>query len=124
PGLGPGCEGYREPGREALPKDPGDPEPARRLAQLDRAAGVALELVVAAFAQVTRDRQEPLRDAVGVGEGVPEVSLAGPVAARHLEAAGRATVQLEGGHGSDGQPEGGEDVIHDLSVFRATYISK
>src|SRR5215472_12742191 len=52
---------------------PGGGEAVRRVAALNRAACVALELVAAAKPQVTGDRQEPPRDALGVGAGVPHV---------------------------------------------------
>src|SRR5439155_22857008 len=52
---------------------PGGGEAHRRLAPLDRAPGVALELVAAAQAQVTRDGQEPRGDALGTRTRVPDV---------------------------------------------------
>ena len=45
----------------------------RWFALLDRPAGVALELVPAVDAQVTRDREEPARDALGVRARIPDV---------------------------------------------------
>src|SRR5215472_12893321 len=52
---------------------PGGGEAVRWVAALDRAARVALELVAATKPQVTGDRQEPPRDALGAGAGVPYV---------------------------------------------------
>src|SRR6266545_3092761 len=45
----------------------------RRGAALDRAAGVAFELVAPALAQIARDRQKPAWDALRVGARVPDV---------------------------------------------------
>jgi hypothetical protein len=52
---------------------PGRAEAVRRIAQLERAAGVAFELISAALAQIAGDRQEPAWDAFGVGARVPDV---------------------------------------------------
>ena len=49
----------------------------RRVAGDDLAAGVALELEPAADPEVAADREEPAGDALGVGDGVPDVIDAG-----------------------------------------------
>ena len=70
-GRRPPGEAHLDPGHLAavLPRR----EKPRRVAALDRAARVALELVAAADPQVARHRQEPARDALGVGAGVPDL---------------------------------------------------
>ena len=61
-----------------------------RLAPLDRPGRVALQLVPAARPQVAGDREEPPRQALGVGARVPEVLGRRPVDARDGERAGLA----------------------------------
>src|SRR5215475_11702170 len=68
-------------------------EAVRRVAALDRAARVALELVAAAHPQVTGDRQEPPWDALGVGARVPEVVDGALVGLADGEHAGLARLQ-------------------------------
>src|SRR5262245_54339977 len=60
----------------------------RRLALEDLAAGVALDLVAAAEAQLAGDRREPARQALGVGDAVPQILLRRLVGARRYDAAG------------------------------------
>src|SRR5690606_33029169 len=67
-----------EPGHH-LAVLPGDGERLRLVAALDRPAGVAFELVPPALAQLAADRQEPPRDALRAGQGVPEIGLVGGV---------------------------------------------
>jgi hypothetical protein len=52
---------------------PGDREMPRRLALLDHAAGVAMQLISTAEAQLAGDREEPAPDPLGASTGVPEV---------------------------------------------------
>jgi hypothetical protein len=59
--------------RRRLAHHPADPQQARRLARENVAAGVALEPVVPAQPQVAGDRQEPAGDALGGGDGAPQV---------------------------------------------------
>src|SRR5262249_58278112 len=73
---------------------PGDRQMARRLAARNLAAGIALQLIAAAEPQLARDRQEPARDAFGVGDGVPHVRGRGVVAAARDDHAGRTAVVL------------------------------
>src|SRR5262249_44367608 len=66
-------------------------EAVRRVAAFDRAARVALELVAAAYPQVTGDRQEPPWDALGVSARVPDVvqaALVGLADGDHASLAG------------------------------------
>src|SRR5690606_38534561 len=53
-----GTEAHRDPARVAA-ELPGRRERARRLARLDRAAGVALDLVLTTLHEVAVDRREP-----------------------------------------------------------------
>jgi len=88
-------------------------EMARRLARPDLAAGVALELVAAAEAQVARDREEPAREALGIGESVPQVVDAGVVGARGDEHARRAALVLAARDlARDGAKRGGNVDLH------------
>lgn len=75
---------------------PGDIESARRIACGDLAAGVAVELITAAEAEIARDQEEPTRDAVRIGDGVPEVFGTGVVGAGGGDDAGRAPLVVTG----------------------------
>jgi hypothetical protein len=52
---------------------------ARRLASDDVAAGVSFELEIAAFAELTGDRQKPAAYPLGVGDRLPDVGLIGRI---------------------------------------------
>ena len=58
---------------------PGRGELARRVTGQDGAIGVAVQLILAADAKVAGDRQEPPRDALDVGTGVPEIGCIGVI---------------------------------------------
>ena len=90
---------------------PRDREMARRFARGDRAARLAFELIAPTDAEVTRDRQEPPRDAVRVRQGVPHVIDLGVVRAfRDDHAGGLALV----GRRHDLSPHGADccDEVH------------
>src|SRR5690606_6074600 len=79
PRAGPvGADSHRDPARVAA-ELPGRGELARRLARPDRAAGVALDLVVAALHEIAGDRRGPAGQPVGTGQRVPEILGAGVV---------------------------------------------
>src|SRR5271169_1497804 len=67
-----GCQPYLDPADVAAIL-PGGSETAGRVTALDRAARIALELIAAAGPQVAGDRQEPPRNPLWVGAGIPEV---------------------------------------------------
>src|SRR5262245_53459693 len=67
---------------------------ARRLATRDLAAGVTLELIAAAQTKVAGDRQEPARNALGAGNGVPDILDRRVVASAGDYYARRTTVVL------------------------------
>ena len=78
---------------------------ARRQALLHLAAGVALELIVPAEPQVAGHRQEPPRDPLGGGDGIPHVVDRRRVRLRERLHAGGLAVDLHrlhaAGHGLD-----------------------
>src|SRR5262249_61813877 len=85
PPVRPLAEAYLDPAALAT-ELPGGGEAVRRVATLDRAARVALELVAAAHLKVTGDRQEPPPQAVGGGAAVPnggKGGLVGPAGGDH-----------------------------------------
>src|SRR5690606_9496922 len=88
-----GREGERDP-TDAAAVLPGGFDAPWPVALLDEAAGVALELVAPALAQLAGDRQEPAPEALGGGEGVPQVVGAGGVAARGVLGGGGLAVAL------------------------------
>lgn len=59
--------------RTRLAHDPGHEQATRRLAFPDLASGVALELVGTTEPEVALDREEPSRDPLGIGKGIPDV---------------------------------------------------
>src|SRR5579864_2002197 len=61
------------------PELPGGEEALRWVTPFDRAARVAYELVTAAELQITRDRQEPSGDALGIGTRIPDVLDSGAI---------------------------------------------
>src|ERR1700733_4058241 len=74
-------------------KLPGDRQTAGRFAANDLAPGVALQLVSSSQAEIAGNRQEPFRDAPGVGDGIPYVLDGGIVRAScHYDAGGAAMV--------------------------------
>src|SRR6185437_13466132 len=89
---------------------PGDEEAVRRVAALDRAARVALELVAAAELELARDRQEPPGDALGAGAGVPDVLDGGVVGLADDDGARLARL-----HGPRADPAlDGVDLVDDI----------
>src|SRR6516165_3342772 len=85
-------QGYLDPA--LLPAElPRGGEAARRVTALDRAARVALKLVAAAEPQLTGDRQEPPRDALGVGASVPNIIQAALVGLADGDHPGLARLQ-------------------------------
>src|SRR2546428_10809470 len=70
--VGLGREPQLDPGHFAavLPRRG---EAVRRIATLNRAAGVAVDLEAPALAQITRDRQEPAPDPLRVGARASEL---------------------------------------------------
>src|SRR3546814_8665956 len=118
------AEADREPGdhRDHLP---GDGERRRLIAALDHTAGVALQLVATALHQLAADRQEPARDAVRVGDGVPEVGLVGRVGAGSDRDLRRHTVAAAGAHLAGDKAGGGysseEHTSELLSLMRLSY---
>jgi hypothetical protein len=88
------CQRDLDPGDLAA-ELPGDPVPARWFARLDGAAGVALDAVPAAFAQITGHRKEPAADPLGAGHGVPQVVDVGWVGVLHRQAARREALVLD-----------------------------
>ena len=108
---------------------PADPQLCWRRAHLDLAAGVALQLVAAAHAQLTRDGQKPARDALGVGERVPHVvDVAVVAAAGHdhvllLALDQRARDQAERASGIERRQRAGGRVVlcHALNIICRLY---
>src|SRR5271155_4486093 len=73
-------------------KLPCDRQTAGRFAASDLAPGVALQLVSSSQAEVAGNRQEPFRDAAGVGDGIPYVADGCIVRASRHYHAGRAAM--------------------------------
>ena len=85
-------------------------ERPRLVAGLDRAAGVAHDLVRAALGQLARHRQEPARDPLRVGQAVPQVRAVGGVRASGHGDPGRRAVALAGADLPGDQPGSGDGV--------------
>ena len=95
---------------------------ARWIARRDRAAGVPLELVVPAEAEVARDGKEPPGDALGVGERIPDLGGRGGVAAFGHDHPGRLSLP---GRVPDLTADGidGGEGIHQAIIPGMPYIS-
>src|SRR5205823_348405 len=89
---------------------PGGGEALRRVAALDRAAGVAFQLVLPAGLQLAADRQEPAGDALGVRAGVPQVAGVGVVDLADREDTGLLPLD----HPVAERPADGADLVADV----------
>src|ERR1700677_3251304 len=81
---------------DLIGKLPGNGETRGRLTSRNLSTRVATQLVAASEAQISGDRQEPSRDALGIRDGVPEVMDVGIVGAADNCDAGGASVKMSG----------------------------
>src|SRR5262249_50661424 len=116
PPVRPLAEAYLDPAALAT-ELPGGGEAVRRVATLDRAARVALELVAAAHLKVTGDRQEPPPEAFGGGAGVPNVVKAAFVGLADGDHPGLAPLPHPGPHASPPLVVLVLDIDHDPSLL-------
>lgn len=84
PGLTGSLLGYADldPG-DLSPELPRRCETVRRIALFHRPVGIAFEAVATTDLEVAADGQEPAGDPLGIGAGVPEVSLVGGIHPTH-----------------------------------------
>src|SRR5262249_36689970 len=116
PPVRPLAEAYLDPAALAT-ELPGGGEAVRRVATLDRAARVALELVAAAHLKVTGDRQEPPPEAFRGGAGGPNVVKAALVALADGDPPGPARLQHRGAAVSPHLVDLVLDIDHDSSLL-------
>ncbi|MGN8548084.1 hypothetical protein ACQPTN_26395 [Bradyrhizobium sp. 13971] len=80
---------------------------------------MALELIAAAKPQVARDRQEPARNAFGVGQHIPEIGDVGVVAAGRDHRPRRLAVAFpEGDFANDGSDIGDRIDLHGWAPYQ------
>ena len=102
---------------------PGRGELPGRVAALDGAARVALDLVAAAGPQIARDRQEPPGDPHGVGAGVPDVGDRGGVDLADDHGVGLARVERAGADPPAHRVDLLDDLDHDELPARSASVS-
>src|SRR3546814_18170242 len=95
---------------------PGDTERTRLTTSLYHTAGVDILLLATPLHQLDADRLEPAREAIGVGDGVPEGGLVGRVGAVSDRDLRRHTVAAAGAHLAGDKAGGGYGIDdHQLS---------